>query len=196
MRRVPHSMLQIIMDAGQIVLALVLQVVLIFLNAVFASAEIAVISANSTKMEKLAEEGDKRARRICRLTKNSSKFLSTIQVAITLASLLGSAFAADSFADPLTTAIVGAASPYYEVVNTVCMIVITLILSYFSIVFGELVPKRIAMRNAEKLSLILSGILNFVSYAFAPFVWLLTVSANGILKLFHIKPEDEGEEVT
>ena len=196
MRRVSHSMLQIIMDAGQIVLALVLQVVLIFLNAVFASAEIAVISANSTKMEKLAEEGDKRARRICRLTKNSSKFLSTIQVAITLASLLGSAFAADSFADPLTTAIVGAASPYYEVVNTVCMIVITLILSYFSIVFGELVPKRIAMRNAEKLSLILSGILNFVSYAFAPFVWLLTVSANGILKLFHIKPEDEGEEVT
>ena len=184
------------MNAGEIVLALVLQVVLIFLNAIFASAEIAVISANSTKMEKLAEDGNKRAKRICKLTQNSSKFLSTIQVAITLASLLGSAFAADSFADPLATAIVGANSSYFNVVSTICMIVITLILSYFSIVFGELIPKRIAMRNAEKLSLILSGILNFVSYAFAPFVWLLTVSANGILRLIGIKPEDSGEEVT
>ena len=151
------------MTAGEIALALVLQVVLIALNAIFASAEIAVISANSTKMEKLAEDGNRRARRICRLTKNSSKFLSTIQVAITLASLLGSAFAADSFSEPLAQAIVGESSSYYNVVSTVCMIVITLILSYFSIVFGELVPKRIAMRNAEKLSLILSGILNFVS---------------------------------
>ena len=185
-----------IMTAGEIALALVLQVVLIALNAIFASAEIAVISANSTKMEKLAEDGNRRAKRICRLTKNSSKFLSTIQVAITLASLLGSAFAADSFSEPLAQAIVGESSNYYNVVSTVCMIVITLILSYFSIVFGELVPKRIAMRNAEKLSLILSGILNFVSYAFAPFVWLLTVSANGVLRLFGIKPEDSGEEVT
>lgn len=188
------------MDAGQIVLSLVLQVVLIALNAIFASAEIAVISANATKMEKLAEDGNKRAKRIVRLTKNSSKFLSTIQVAITLASLLGSAFAADSFAGPLTNAIIGAPSEansgYYNVVSTIVMIVITLILSYFSIVFGELVPKRIAMRNAEKLSLFLSGILSFVSYAFAPFVWLLTVSANGILRLFGIKPEDTGEEVS
>ena len=185
------------MTACQIALALVLQVVLIFLNAIFASAEIAVISANATKMEKLAEDGNKRAKRIVRLTKNSSKFLSTIQVAITLASLLGSAFAADSFAEPLALAMVGSVEkPYYSVVSTICMIVITLILSYFSIVFGELVPKRIAMRNAEKLSLILSGILNFVSYAFAPFVWLLTVSANGVLRLFGIKPEDSGEEVT
>ncbi len=193
-------MLKLIMDAGQIVLSLVLQVVLIFLNAIFASAEIAVISANSTKMEKLAEEGNKRAKRIVRLTKNSSKFLSTIQVAITLASLLGSAFAADSFAEPLTNAMIGAPGPensgYYSVVSTIVMICITLILSFFSIVFGELVPKRIAMRNAEKLSLILSGILNFVSYAFAPFVWLLTVSANGVLRLFGIKPEDSGEEVS
>lgn len=184
------------MTAGEIILALVLQVVLIFLNAIFASAEIAVISANSTKMEKLAEEGNKRARRICRLTANSSRFLSTIQVAITLASLLGSAFAADSFAEPVAIAIIGADSPYYGAVSTICMIVITLILSYFSIVFGELIPKRIAMRNAEKLSLILSGILNFVSYAFAPFVWLLTTSANGVLRLFGIRPEDSGEEVT
>ena len=184
------------MNPGEIVLALLLQVVLIFLNAIFASAEIAVISANQTKMEKLAEDGNKRAKRICRLTKNSSKFLSTIQVAITLASLLGSAFAADSFSEPLAALIVGKDSSYFTVTSTICMIAITLILSYFSIVFGELIPKRIAMRNAEKLSCGLSGILTFVSYAFAPLVWLLTVSSNGILRMFGIKPEDEGEEVT
>lgn len=177
-------------------LALVLQAILILLNAIFASAEIAVISANQTKMEKLAENGNKRARRICRLTKNSSKFLSTIQVAITLASLLGSAFAADSFSEPLAAAIVGTNSAYFEVTSTICMIAITLILSYFSIVFGELIPKRIAMRNPEKLSLFLSGMLTFVSYAFAPFVWLLTISANGILRMFGIKPEDNGEDVS
>lgn len=184
------------MNPGEIVLALSLQVVLIFLNAIFASAEIAVISANQTKMEKLAEDGNKRAKRICRLTKNSSKFLSTIQVAITLASLLGSAFAADSFSEPLAALIVGKDSSYFTVTSTICMIAITLILSYFSIVFGELIPKRIAMRNPEKLSLFLSGILTFVSYAFAPFVWLLTVSSNGILRMFGIKPEDTGEDVS
>ena len=185
------------MDPGSIVLSLVLQIVLIALNAVFASAEIAVISANKTKMEKLAEDGDKRAKRIVRLTAQPSKFLSTIQVAITLASLLGSAFAADNFAGPLAQLLVDAGVPLsYSVLSTICLILITLVLSFFSIVFGELVPKRIAMRNAEKLSFGLSGILTFVSYAFAPLVWLLTVTSNGILRLFGIKPEDEGEDVT
>lgn len=187
-----------IMTAGEIILALVLQVILITLNAIFASAEIAVISSNSTKMEKLAEDGNKRAKRICKLTKNSSKFLSTIQVAITLASLLGSAFAADAFAEPVAHSLIslGISEAYYGVISTVCTIIITLILSFFSIVFGELVPKRIAMRNAEKLSLNLSGTLTFVSKAFAPFVWLLTVTSNAVLRLFGIKPDDIGEEVT
>ena len=185
------------MNGGDIALALVLQVVLIALNAIFASAEIAVISVNRTKMEKLAEDGNKRAKRIIRLTEMPSRFLSTIQVAITLASLLGSAFAADNFAEPLALALYNAGWKInLNVIETLCLIFITLLLSYFSIVFGELVPKRIAMRNAEKLSCGLSGILTFVSYAFAPLVWLLTVSSNGILRMFGIKPEDEGEEVT
>ena len=185
------------MNAGDIAISLILQVVLIALNAVFACAEIAVVSANKTKMEKLSEDGNRRARRIVRLTQNPSRFLSTIQVAITLASLLGSAFAADNFAEPLAQAIIDAGlAMSFEVLETICLILITLVLSYFSIVFGELVPKRIAMRNPEKVSCGLSGILRFVSVLFAPLVWLLTVSSNGILRLFGIKPEDQGEEVT
>ncbi len=185
------------MNPGDIALSLILQVVLIALNAIFACAEIAVVSANKTKMEKLSEDGNKRAKRIVKLTSNPSRFLSTIQVAITLASLLGSAFAADSFAEPIAQALVNAGVPIgFEVLETICLILITLVLSYFSIVFGELVPKRIAMRNPEKVSLGLAGLLRFVSVIFAPLVWLLTVSSNGILRLFGIKPEDEGEDVT
>ena len=185
------------MNPGDIAISLILQVVLIALNAIFACAEIAVVSANKTKMEKLSEDGNRRARRIVRLTQNPSRFLSTIQVAITLASLLGSAFAADNFAEPLAQAIINAGlAMSFEVLETICLILITLVLSYFSIVFGELVPKRIAMRNPEKVSCGLSGILRFVSVLFAPLVWLLTVSSNGILRLFGIKPEDQGEDVT
>ena len=181
------------MNAGDIAISLILQVVLIALNAVFACAEIAVVSANKTKMEKLSEDGNRRARRIVRLTQNPSRFLSTIQVAITLASLLGSAFAADNFAEPLAQAIIDAGlAMSFEVLETICLILITLVLSYFSIVFGELVPKRIAMKNPEKVSCGLSGILRFVSVLFAPLVWLLTASSNGILRLFGIKPEDRG----
>ena len=185
------------MKPGDIVIAVVVQIVLIALNAIFASAEIAVISANKPKMEKLAESGNKRAKRIIKLTSKPSKFLSTIQVAITLASLLGSAFAAENFAGPLAQALIDAGLKMsLSVLSTICLIVITLILAFFSIVFGELVPKRIAMRRAERLSLGLSGTLTFVSYAFAPIVWLLTVTSNGILRLFGIKPEDEGADVT
>jgi hypothetical protein len=177
--------------------AIILQVVLIFLNAVFASAEIAVISANETKMQKMAEKGDKRASRLVKLTSQPAKFLSTIQVAITLAGFLGSAFAADNFAKPLVKILMNAGISIPEsVVNSVCVVLITLILAYFNIVLGELIPKRIAMKKAEKMALGLSGILRFVSVLFAPIVWLLTVSTNGILRLCGINPNEEEEEVT
>ena len=177
--------------------ALILQIVLIFFNGVFASAEIAVISANETKMQKMAEKGDRRAKRIIKLTSQPARFLSTIQVAITLASFLGGAFAADNFAEPLVSLIMKTGIPVPRaVIHSVCVILITLILAYFSIVFGELIPKRIAMKKAEKMSLGLSGILRFVSVVFAPIVWLLTVSANGVLRLFGINPNEEEEEVT
>ena len=177
--------------------SIILQIILIFLNAVFASAEIAVISTNENKLEKLAEAGDKRAGRLIKLTSRPAKFLSTIQVAITLAGLLGSAFAADNFAAPLTDALIAAGIGIPRgTLNTICVIVITLILSYFSIVFGELIPKRIAMRRAEKMALGLSGLLKFVSVFFAPLVWLLTVSTNGVLRLFGIRPDEEESPAT
>lgn len=185
------------MDPSDIVIAIVVQIVLIILNAVFAAAEIAVISVSPAKMEKMADDGNKRAKRIVKLTAMPSQFLSTIQVSITLAALLGSAFAADSFAGPMARAIYDAGWRIdIGVIETLCLVLITLVLSFFSIVFGELVPKRVAMKNAEKVALGLSGILSFVSAVFAPVVWLLTVTSNGILRLFHIKAEDDGEEVT
>ena len=181
------------------IIAAVVQVLLIALNAVFAGAEIAVISVNETKMKKMAEEGDKRAKRLLSLTTDQSKVLSTIQVAITLAGLLGSAFAADSFAEPLAQAIIGlgvTSAGGQSAINILCVILITIILAFFNIVFGEIIPKRVAMRRAEKMALGISGVLKAVSVVFAPFVWLLTVTSNGILRMFGIKPGEEDNPVT
>lgn len=176
---------------------IILQIVLIILNAVFASAEIAVISMNDNKMKRMAMDGDKRARRLLALTNQPARFLATIQVAITLAGLLGSAFAAENFAGELTGLLQGAGVVMPEnVLRSFCVFIITLILAYFNLVFGELVPKRLGMKNAEKLALGMSGMLRTVSRAFAPLVWLLTASTNGILRLMGIDPEDEEETVS
>lgn len=177
--------------------AVILQVVLIALNAVFASAEIAVISMNEMKLKMLTEQGDKRAGKLSRLTKEPARFLATIQVAITLAGFLGSAFAADNFAGPLVSALLKAGVPVPEsVLNSIAVVLITLILSYFSLVLGELVPKRIAMKKTEEMALGMAGTLSFVSKAFAPLVALLTASTNGILRLLGIAPSDNDDEVT
>ena len=175
---------------------IILQIVLIALNAIFASAEIAVVSMGETKIERLAEEGNKKAKKLKKLTAQSSKFLATIQVAITLAGFLGSAFAADSFSEDLTKWILGlGVRMEYDVLEKIVVIGITLVLSYLSIVFGELIPKKIAMHNAEKIALALAGFLRFISKIFAPLVWLLTISTNAVLRIFGIDPNKE-EEVT
>ena len=180
-----------------IIFMILLQVVLILLNAVFACAEIAVISMNDNKMEKMAEEGNKRAKRLVKLTSQPARFLATIQVAITLAGFLSSAFAADYFAQPLVDTLLQAGVPISEqVLSSLSVIVITIVLSYFSLVFGELVPKRIAMKKAETLALSLAGILYTVSKITAPLVSLLTVSTNVVLKLLGINPEETEEQVT
>lgn len=172
------------------VLMILLQVFLIALNAIFACAEIAVISTNPTKLEQLAQKGDKRAARLMKLTAQPARFLATIQVAITLSGFLGSAFAADNFAEPL---VVWLGSHGIHVPEAVIVILITLILSFFTLVFGELVPKRVAQRKAESLALGISGLVYGISRIFAPLVWLLTVSTNGILRLFRIDPNAEEE---
>ncbi len=179
--------------------AILLQFFLIFLNAIFASAEIAVISMNEAKLNALTSKGGKsarKARKLAKLTEDPARFLSTIQVAITLAGFLGSAFAADMFAEPIAAAITRGVGIPLAVTAPVCVLLITLILAFFNIVLGELVPKRIAMNNAEKVAKKLTGILGFVSVAFKPIVSLLSLSTNGILRLFGISPEDKGEEVT
>lgn len=176
--------------------AIILQIILIFLNAIFASAELAVLSMNGTKLEKLAGEGNKKAARLISLTANPAKFLATIQVAITLAGFLGSAYASDNFAAPLVAILINMGVSIPEnALNSICVFLITLIIAYFSIVFGELIPKRIAMQKAESMSFAISGILTIVSKFFAPLVWLLTASTNGVLCLMGIDPNEE-EQVT
>lgn len=177
--------------------AFILQIVLIAVNALFASSEIAVISMSEGRLKMLAEDGDKRAKKLLALTQQPSKFLATIQVAITLAGLMGGAFAAENFADPIVDLIlsVGVAVPR-QALHSAVVVLITLVLTYFSIVFGELVPKRLAMKKTESLSLSLSGILYFMSKICAPLVWLLTVSTNALLRLLGIDPNQNEEIVT
>lgn len=177
--------------------SVVLLVVLIFLNAVFASAEIAVISMNDAKLSKMTADGDKRAIRLTALVSEPSRFLATIQVAITLAGLLSSAFAADKFAQPIVEAIISTGVNVSEsLISNIAVIVITVILAYFNLVFGELVPKRIAMKRAEQMALGMSGLLYTVSKVFKPIVFILTSSTNLILRLFKINPNETDDLVS
>lgn len=185
------------MDDGHIFMPILLQIILIALNAIFASAEIAVISISDTKLERLASNGDRRAKRLIRLTKNPAKFLATIQVAITLSGFLGSAFAAENFSDSLVNWVIslGVKLPP-ATLDSIAVVVITLILSYITLVFGELVPKRVAMRKSEKIALSVSGPVSFLAKIFAPVVSMLTFSTNVLLKAMGIDPDADEEEVT
>ena len=176
-----------------------LQIFLIALNAIFACAEIAVISMNDTKLAKMAADGDKRAVRLVKLTSQPARFLATIQVAITLSGFLGSAFAAENFSGILVDWAVslGVKIPV-NILDSIAVVLITIILSYLTLVFGELVPKQVAMRKAESLALGLSALIYSISKIFKPLVSFLTFSTNGVLRLLKIDPnavEDEvGEE--
>ena len=188
------------MDEGasnSIIFMILLQVVLIALNAVFACAEIAIISMNDTKLAKMAQEGDKRAVRLARLTSEPARFLATIQVAITLSGFLGSAFAAENFSGVLVDWVLSLGVPISaEVLDSVAVILITIVLSYFTLVFGELVPKQVAMRKAEPLALAMSGLISSIAKFFKPIVSFLTFSTNSILRLMGIDPNAENDEVS
>lgn len=185
------------MGSNPVVGAIILQIFLILLNAVFSCAEIAIISMNDIKLAKMASDGNKKAIRLEELTRKPARFLATIQVAITLSGFLGSAFAADNFSDKLVDFIVGTGVGISRAtLDSVSVILITLILSYFTLVLGELVPKRIGMKKAETLALGMSAFIGVISKIFAPVVWFLTVSTNGILRLLGIDPNEEDEEIT
>ena len=172
-------------------------IMLILLNAYFAGSEMALVSLNDTRIRMLADSGNKKAAAVKRLLNEPSKFLSTIQIGITLAGFLSSAFASDAFADILTKWIVSIGVPIrYDVLKPVAMIIITLILSYFTLVFGELVPKRLAMQKAESFSMKVVGPLRFLAKLTSPIVRLLTASTNFFIKLAGGNPHADEEDIT
>ncbi len=187
------------MTSDPLVGQLLLQALLILINAFFASTEIAVISLNDNKLRREAEAGDKRAKLMLKIAQSPTTFLSTIQIGITLAGFLGSAFAADNFAGRITDYFVNRVGVTFvsaSTINTLSVILITIILSYFTLVLCGLVPKRIAMKKSEAVARFACGIINGISKVMRPVIWFLTISTNGVLKLFRISPEDEEEEVS
>ncbi len=171
-------------------------VILILLNAYFAATEIAFISLNDSKVERDAKDGNKKAKQILKMLKSPSKFLATIQIGITLAGFLSSAFASDAFADKLAP-ILNSWMPFIslDVWRAISIVIITIILSFFTLVFGELVPKRLAMKYYEKISYATIGVIRGISVITAPFVKFLTVSTNMVSKIFGVG-EAEEEVVT
>lgn len=187
------------MDTDSILPQLLLQLALIAVNALFAATEIAVISLNETKVRRMAEDGDKKAAGMLRMVTEPTGFLSTIQICITLAGFLGSAFAADNFSDKLVDWLIndcGVTGISPSALDTVSVIIITLILSYFTLVLGELVPKRIAMKRSDGIARAMSGLMMGMSAVLKPVIWLLTVSTNAVLRLCGIDPNDNTEEVS
>ncbi|ACL74639.1 hemolysin family protein [Ruminiclostridium cellulolyticum] len=172
-----------------------LLVVLVLLNAFFSGSEIALISLNDKLIKKQAEEGDKKAKQLYSFLSEPSRFLATIQIGITLAGFLASAFATESFVDDLTGLLVKTGFPVAEsVIRSVSLVVITIILSYFTLVFGELIPKRLAMQKSEFLANIAVGPLMFLSRITNPFVRFLTFSTNFFIKVFGGNPAGGDDE--
>ncbi|MEI3392456.1 MAG: hemolysin family protein [Clostridia bacterium] len=172
--------------------SIIILIILILINAFFASAEIAFISLNDAKIDIQAKEGNNKAKKIQNMLKNPSKFLATIQIGVTLAGFLSSAFASDTFADKLAPVLnTWIPSLSISTWKSISIIIITIILSYFTLVFGELVPKRIAMKYYEKVSFASIGVIKTISVITAPFVKFLTFSTNIVSKLFGVTGEEE-----
>ena len=170
---------------------LIVLIILIGINAFFASTEIAFISLNDAKIEKQAKEGNRKAKKIRKMLKEPSRFLATIQIGITLAGFLSSAFAADAFASELAPILEDWLPIGINIWNNIAIVLITFVLSYFSLVFGELVPKRVAMKNPEKVAFGTIGVVRFVYTITAPFVKILTWSTNVVSKVFGVTASDE-----
>ncbi len=176
---------------------LILQVLLILVNAFFAGTEIAVISLNSISLKKEAEEGDKTAAKLVKMIENQSGFLSTIQISITLAGFLGAAFSADVLSEHLVAWLQSLGCPgSISLLNTLSVIFITIIISFFTLIFGELVPKRIAQQKAESWARKSVSIVSALAVFFKPVVALLSFCTNLVLKIFHLKTDGNDEEVT
>lgn len=181
------------MDDGALWAKLILIAILTGINAFFASAEMAMVSVNSNKIKELAEEGDKRAKTLLSISSDQTRFLSTIQVAITLAGFFSSGSAATSISQVFGRFLSTYGIPYG---GTVSFILVTFLLSYITLVFGELVPKRIALQNSEKVALKSSNVIAFASKIFYPFVKLLSFSTALVLKMMGKYSEDVEEKIS
>ena len=181
--------------AGFPIFEILLLLVLILLNAFFAMSEIAIITLNDNKIKKMAEDGHKGAVKVCKLTKNSSRFLATIQVGVTLSGFLTSASASQAFASQLADVLSFIPAPR-SVIEGISTVVITLILSYFSLVLGELVPKKIAMQRPEQISFKVAGPLLAIAAVCRPFIRFLSASTNLVVRLLGFDPNASEEEVT
>lgn len=170
----------------------VILIILILINAFFAASEIAFISLNDAKIDVMVKDGNKKAQKIAKMLKTPSRFLATIQIGITLAGFLSSAFASDSFADDLAPILYNAISSIsLETWKGISIVIITIILSYFTLIFGELVPKRIAMKKSETIAFASIGVINFISIVTSPFVRFLEFSTNVVSKLFGVTGNEE-----
>ncbi len=182
-------------DGEPILSKIILLIVLILVNGFFSMSEIAIITLNDAKLKKEANSGNKTSKTLVKLIQDPGKFLATIQVGVTLSGFLSSAFAADSFSEYFVYWFRDVAVPP-DTVRAVSLVIITLVLSYATLVFGELVPKRIAMKNPEAVSKLAARPLKLVSAVTRPFIWLLTRSTNAVLRLIRIDPNDKDREVT
>lgn len=181
------------MSEGSLLLQIVIIIILTGINAFFSSAEMAIVSLNKNKLKILIEDGNKKAILLDNLLQEPSKFLSTIQVGITLAGFFASASAATGLSQYLSSALRPLNIPYS---NQISMILITFLLSYVTLVFGELIPKRIALRNSEKIALSSVGVVVFISRLFSPFVKFLTFSTNFVLTILKMKEDNIEEKVS
>ena len=170
---------------------IIILIILISINAFFAASEIAFISLNDNKIASQAKEGNKKAKQIQKMLEVPSKFLATIQIGITLAGFLSSAFASDTFADMLAPKLNELIPIGLDIWQSISIILVTIILSFFTLVFGELVPKRLAMKNYEKIAFGAIGIIRTISIITAPFVKFLTFTTNTISKIFGVSENDE-----
>ena len=166
-------------------------IILTFVNSFFASAEIAFVSINNSKIRRLAEEGDKKAKRVLALLEESDNFLATIQVAITFAGFLSSAQAATSFAIVLADIL-----PDIAGAQTVATLIITVILAYFTLVFGELFPKQVALQMPETIAMATSGVISLTQKIFKPFIWLLSASTGLLQRIVPIDFTEKEEKFT
>ena len=178
---------------GSLLLQFIVIVALTGINAFFSSAEMAIVSINKNKLKILVEEGNKKAIMLENLMKEPSKFLSTIQVGITLAGFFASASAATGLSQYLSIYLRKLGIPYS---GQISMILITFVLSYITLVFGELIPKRIALKSSEKIALSSVGTIVTVSKIFSPFVKFLTFSTNIVLTALKMKEDNIEEKVS